>query len=224
MTRTKQRHRHGGFTLIELLVALSILAVMALLSWRGLDGMMRAQERTQAHANALSRLGSALEQWQADLDALENTRRQPVLHFNGQTLRLTRRDVNPQSPATRVVAWSYRAGEAEQKGQWLRWQSAALHTAGEVDQAWAQAALWASNPSSQAQQQEIALVEASRWQIFFYRSDAWVNPQSDASSGGAVSAVVPDGVRLMLDLNMSDGLTGTLTRDWVRPTLGGGKS
>jgi general secretion pathway protein J len=222
MPRTHQRQH--GFTLIELLVSLSILAVMALLSWRGLDSMMRSQERTQAHATALARLGSALEQWQTDLDALENTRRQPMLHFNGQTLRLTRRDLDPQSPATRVVAWSYRAEPTGQSGQWLRWQSAALHTAGDVDQAWAQAALWASNPSPQAQQQEIVLVQASDWHIFFYRTDAWVNPQSDASSSGAVSTVVPDGVRLILDLNMPDGLKGSITRDWVRPTLGGGKS
>jgi general secretion pathway protein J len=222
MPRAHQRQR--GFTLIELLVSLSILAVMALLSWRGLDSMMRSQERTQAHASALTRLGSALEQWQADLDALENTRRQPMLHFNGQTLRLTRRDLDPQSPATRVVAWSHRIDSTGQSGQWLRWQSAALHTAGDLDQAWSEAALWASNPSPQAQQQEIVLVDASRWQIFFYRADAWVNPQSDASSSGAVSTVVPDGVRLILDLNMPDGLKGGITRDWVRPTLGGGKS
>ena len=32
-----------GFTLIELLVALAAMAVMAGLSWRGLDGMLRAQ-------------------------------------------------------------------------------------------------------------------------------------------------------------------------------------
>ena len=39
MTPTHQR----GFTLIELLVAIGILALMAGLSWRGLDGMSRAQ-------------------------------------------------------------------------------------------------------------------------------------------------------------------------------------
>ena len=31
-----------GFTLIELLVALAAMAIMAGLSWRGLDGMVRA--------------------------------------------------------------------------------------------------------------------------------------------------------------------------------------
>jgi general secretion pathway protein J len=33
----------SGFTLIELLVAISLMALMAALAWRGLDGMTRAQ-------------------------------------------------------------------------------------------------------------------------------------------------------------------------------------
>ncbi len=218
------RRRPSGFTLIELLIALSILAVIALLSWRGLDGMVRAQERTQVHTAALSRLSTALEQWQTDLDALENTGRKAVIDFDGQTLRLTRRDPDPQSPATRVVAWSHRAGEGPQPGQWLRWQSQALLTAAEVEQAWTQAALWASNPSPELQKQELALVQAANWQVFFYRADAWVNPQSDAGAASRRPEPVPEGVRLVLDLHMPGSMAGPLTRDWVRPTLGGGKS
>ena len=32
----------------------------------------------------------------------------------------------------------------------------------------------------------------------------------------------PDGVRLVLTLSHGQALSGTLTRDWVRPLLGGG--
>ena len=39
-----------GFTLVELLVALTILSVIAVLSWRGIDSMTRAQQLTQQHA------------------------------------------------------------------------------------------------------------------------------------------------------------------------------
>jgi general secretion pathway protein J len=35
--------QHRGFTLIELLVAITILAMVAVLSWRGLDGIVRAR-------------------------------------------------------------------------------------------------------------------------------------------------------------------------------------
>ncbi len=36
----KRRH---GFTLVELLVAISILAILAVLGWRGLDSIVRAR-------------------------------------------------------------------------------------------------------------------------------------------------------------------------------------
>jgi general secretion pathway protein J len=36
--------------------------------------------------------------------------------------------------------------------------------------------------------------------------------------------VLPDGVRLVLQLPAGRAISGQLTRDWVRPTVGGGKS
>jgi len=36
----QMRRRRAGFTLIELLVAISVLAVVAVLGWRGLDGIV----------------------------------------------------------------------------------------------------------------------------------------------------------------------------------------
>jgi general secretion pathway protein J len=43
------------------------------------------------------------------------------------------------------------------------------------------------------------------------------------SSVGATPAA-PDGVRLVLTLPQGEVLAGTLTRDWVRPTVAGNKS
>ena len=59
-----------GFTLVELLVALFILSLVAVLSWRGLDGMVRAQAATQARADQVLALQVGLAQWNADLEAL----------------------------------------------------------------------------------------------------------------------------------------------------------
>ena len=64
------RHHSRGFTLIELLVAIGIMAVMAGLSWQGIDGMVRAQTQLQQRADALLTLQAGLGQWSADLDAL----------------------------------------------------------------------------------------------------------------------------------------------------------
>src|ERR1700759_3714354 len=44
--RSERRRRSGarGFTLIELLVAIAIMAVIAVLSWRGLDQIIRGRQ------------------------------------------------------------------------------------------------------------------------------------------------------------------------------------
>ena len=102
-----------GFTLIELLVALAILATIAILSWRAIDGMSRTQNITQARADELLRLQSAFGQWAADLDALVDTREVNPIDFNGQVLRLTRRDpmeTGLDSRGIRVVAWTLLPG------------------------------------------------------------------------------------------------------------------
>ena len=45
------RGRIHGFTLVELLVALGVMALMAILGWRGLDGLSRAQTAAQARSD-----------------------------------------------------------------------------------------------------------------------------------------------------------------------------
>ena len=38
------RNNEAGFTLVELVIAIAILALVAVLGWRGLDGIVRARE------------------------------------------------------------------------------------------------------------------------------------------------------------------------------------
>ena len=64
--------------------------------------------------------------------------------------------------------------------------------------------------------------------MFYYRGDAWSNPLSSPGTPpadlSAVGALIPDGVRLQLDLPGGAALGGTLVRDWANPLRGGGKS
>ena len=62
-----------------------------------------------------------------------------------------------------------------------------------------------------------------------HRGETWANPQSslgNEEAGGPVGSMtgsVPNGVRLELILGTGEGLSGSLVRDWVRPTLEAGR-
>jgi general secretion pathway protein J len=214
-----------GFTLIELLVALSIMAVMAVLSWRGLDGMTRAQTQVRQHSDQVLTLQAGLAQWGADLDALAGQPGLPSLDWDGRALRVVRSSATQADEGLRVVAWSRRSIGGV--GQWLRWQSPPVTTRSALQLAWQKAGLWAQNPSDEDRLLEVQIVPLDQWQIFYYRGDAWSNPLSSEGVSDAVAGssaqVVPDGVRLVLQLSAGQAVSGEITRDWVRPGLGGGK-
>ncbi|MDP3617485.1 MAG: prepilin-type N-terminal cleavage/methylation domain-containing protein [Rhodoferax sp.] len=214
-----------GFTLIELLVAIGLLALMAALSWRGLDGMTRAQAQMRQHADEVLALQAGLAQWGADLDALALQPNTASLDWDGRALRILRRDTASPGEGLSVVAWSRRSVEGV--GQWLRWQSPPLRTRGELQLAWQKAALWAQNPGDEDRQREVRIAALDQWQIFYYRGDAWSNPMSSAGvasdARALVDAPIPDAVRLVLSLAPGQAISGSITRDWLRPSVAGGK-
>ncbi|PKO60557.1 MAG: general secretion pathway protein J [Betaproteobacteria bacterium HGW-Betaproteobacteria-18] len=226
-----------GFTLIELLVTISLMALMTVLSWRGLDGVSRAQIRLQQQSDDVLALQATLAQWGADLDAMAEQPGTPSLDWDGRALRIVRRSSAGPGEGLRVVAWTRRnvAGQ----GQWLRWQSPPLLTRGALELAWQKAQGWAQSPSDDDLAREVRTVALDQWQIFYYRGNAWSNPLSSAGTaegtspasaasaqsppGSGAVATVPDGVRLVLTLSPGQAIHGTLTRDWVRGLIGGGK-
>ena len=213
-----------GFTLIELLVAISVMALMAILSWRGLDGMVRAQESTRQRADEMLVLQAALGQWGTDLDALVSIANTTPLDWDGQVLRLTRRSSAVPDEGALVVAWT-RRNNNQGVGQWLRWQSPPVRTRADWRQAWEQAAQWARTPGDAERRYEVTLLPLDNWQIFYYRGGAWSNPQSSTGTPtGDSTSSIPDGIRLQITLPPGQALTGQLTRDWVNPVLGGGRS
>jgi general secretion pathway protein J len=218
--------RARGFTLIELLVAVGLMALMAALSWRGLDGMTRAQTQMRQHSDDVLALQAGLGQWGTDLDALLSppeagaSDKFSILDWDGRALRLLRRGADPTAGLV-VVAWSRRVVDGA--GQWLRWQSPPLRTRAERELAWQRAAQWAQSPMADDAQREVGVARIDQWQIFFFRKDAWSNPLSSAEVAGDGKTDLPDGIRLVLTLAPGQALGGTLTRDWIRPGVGGGK-
>jgi general secretion pathway protein J len=144
-------------------------------------------------------------------------------------MRILRRSSATPDAGLQVVAWAQRKGSAQGQGQWLRWQSPPMRTRTALDLAWQKAALWAQTPSDEDRAREVHTVALDQWQIYYYRNNAWTNPLSSADSAetspasGTAPSGVPDGVRLVLTLSSGQAISGTLTRDWVNPTIGGGK-
>jgi general secretion pathway protein J len=226
-----------GFTLIELLVAIAAMALMAGLSWRGLDGMVRAQAQIQQRSDAVLTLQAGLAQWRADLDALQPLPQTQALDWDGRGLRLIRRSSAAPGAGLLVVAWALR--NIDGAPQWLRWQSPPQFTRGGLQSAWERAAQWAQNPGDEEKKYEVRIAALAQWQIFYFRGNAWSNPLSSdnaaapapalpASGAGKAAAApdlsLPDGVRLVLTLPPGQALSGNLTLDWVQPALEKGKS
>ena len=195
-----------GFTLVEVLVGLAIMAVLAALAWRGVDGISRSRTISQEAVERTLRLNTALAQWERDLLELEDTRVVQALAFDGATVRLTRR----QDAGVQVVAWTLR------QGAWWRWAGTSTTRAGELRQQWLRSQqLLGDEPGT------LRILEgASAIQVYFWRDSGWSNAQSTgdvatpvapgASGPAAEREKVPAGVRLVLSLE-----AGTLTRDVV---------
>jgi general secretion pathway protein J len=217
-----------GFTLVELLVALFVLALMAALSWRGIDGMVRAKEATEARADEVLTLQIALAQWSADLEAIEKVPGEKAIDWNGRVLRLTRRSTASPTDGAIVVGWTRRIVGGS--GMWLRWQSAPVTTRGDLDEAWARADLWSQNAGDEDAAREVSITPLEDWQIFYFRENAWTNPQSSEVTSSSITAgqqapasaaEIPDGIRIVLTLPQGQAVSGIVTRDWVRPQVGG---
>lgn len=203
--------RARGFTLVEVLVALFVMALMAALAWRGLEGVLASRDAGRGSVDRTTRLATVIAQWETDLQALQADAGVPSLAFDGRALRLVRR----RGDALQLVAWSLDGT------QWRRWASPPTTQLGALREAWLQ--------SQQLQPGDGAalrlLDEVQGVQLYFYRGNAWSNAQSsgdvaaagadDAASGASRSVeLLPSGVRLVLQFE--DGRT--LTRDVLVPS------
>ena len=192
-----------------MLVALALMAVLAGMAWRGLDGISRARDVSQAKVEQTLRLNTVLAQWEQDLQSVFDSNLVPALTFDGATLRLLRR----QPEGLQVVAWSLR------DKRWLRWSGPIVNRPTALQDSWLVSQQLLGNEAAQLRMQD----GLATWQVYFYRGNSWSNAQSSAGAAaaapvGAPSAPVPTrsplptGVRVVLGFE-GGGLAGNLTRD-----------
>jgi len=102
--------RARGFTLIELLVAITILAIVAVLGWRGLDTIIRAREGLNRDLEQTRGLQLTFAQMQSDTDKIapaEAVGNRPVLDAVPGRLTLVRM-VYAENQPSRVQVVTYR--------------------------------------------------------------------------------------------------------------------
>jgi general secretion pathway protein J len=192
----------SGFTLVEVLVALLILAVVAGMSWQGVDAIVRSRDIAAQKVEQQLRLQSVIGQWEADLQEVQDSTIVPALAFDGASLRLTRRSAQ----GMQVVVWALRGGT------WTRWAGPVVTRSVALQEQWLQSQQLLGNESGQLR----ALTGVSNWQVYFWRGNAWSNAQSSADTApasGPVRQLLPGGVRLVLAFAEGGALVGNLTRD-----------
>ncbi|MDQ2820396.1 MAG: prepilin-type N-terminal cleavage/methylation domain-containing protein [Pseudomonadota bacterium] len=161
------RRRASGFTLVELLVAISILGMVAVLGWRGLDGIVRARANLTEQMEVTRGMQLAFAQMQSDSEQMANS----ALVGNRQTLdssdgRLTLvRTVLLENTASRVQVISYRLID----GVLLRRESAATRDLAQLDILWKAAISDTDTTPPVALQSGIATMQMLIWQNGVWR-------------------------------------------------------
>jgi len=199
--------RHQGFTLIEVLVAVVIMAIMSLLAWQGVDGIVRARDSNQVRLEQTLRLETVIAQWEQDLASLQETTAVPALTCDGQTMRLTRRTEG----GMQVVAWSLRP-DSNSSAMWQRWAGPPVTTTTALQEMWLRTQQFQGSETGQLK----ALTGLDQWQVYFFQGNAWANCQSSGdvvAASGVQSQALPSGVRLVLAFAPGSGLNGSLVRD-----------
>ena len=106
--------RTRGFTLIELLVAISILAMVAVLGWRGLDGIVRARVALTEQMETTRGMQLAFAQMQSDCEHMADAGvldRRPYLQAENDRLTLIRQSFVENEPMRlQVVSYRIRDG------------------------------------------------------------------------------------------------------------------
>jgi general secretion pathway protein J len=184
--------RSRGFTLLELLVAITVLSIVSMIAWRGLDSLVTTRERLEPEADDVRALLTAFGQMERDLAQVTNpkfvgltTSPIQVSIADGATmLQLSR--VAPPAPGrpTEVQTVYYRVVE----GTLMRQATAAL-PAFEVTST--------DRLESARLLDRVRLMQVRTWSP----NGGWVDPHVplDASGGTpATSAVVP-GVEVTIE-------------------------
>jgi general secretion pathway protein J len=176
--------RARGFTLIELLVAISILAIVAVLGWRGLDGIVRARVALTAQMETTRGMQLAFAQLQSDCEHMATLKMLPkreVVRFEDDRLTMVRQVFLENEP-TRMQVVAYRVVG----GVLTRRESAATRDLQQLDVLWTTALTDVDSGNAVTLQAGVAGMQVQVWQANWQSS---VQPAASLALGGQLAGL-----------------------------------
>ncbi|RYF03825.1 MAG: prepilin-type N-terminal cleavage/methylation domain-containing protein [Oxalobacteraceae bacterium] len=158
--------RQRGFTLVELLVAISILAIVAVLGWRGLDSIMRARSSLTTQMEVTRGMQLAFAQLQSDCEHITRPdilNGRPYLLIGNDRITMVR-DVFTENQPSRLQVVAYRIVN----GTLVRRESNVTRDLAELD------ALWQASTSDTDTGGAVALQGGvAGMQVLVWQNNGW---------------------------------------------------
>ena len=170
--------RVRGFTLVELLVAISILAIVAVLGWRGLDGIVRARVALTQQMETTRGMQLAFAQMQSDCEHIAQrdiVDQRPYLLVGADRLTLVR-EVFTENQPSRLQVVAYRIVN----GTLMRRESPATRDLVQLDALWQAVTSDADTNPAVALQTGVTGMQVATWLNNSWRQGG-VDPGANAA-------------------------------------------
>lgn len=188
------KQRTQGFTLIELLVAITIMAIVAVLGWRGLDTIVRSRVSLTDELERTRGLQLAFAQMQSDCGQIAKADsiggRQPLATQSGRLTLV--RWVFAENQPSRVQVVAYRLNN----GVLSRHESVATRNLRELESAWAAAMSDAMTTSPVQLYSGVETMEIRSW----IENAGWRPAGAEGGVGADGAPVTPSGLEVLLKL------------------------
>jgi general secretion pathway protein J len=200
-TFTKRLLRQTGLTLIELLVAITVLAFVAVLGWRGLDSITRARIALTGDLEKTRGMQLAFAQLQSDCAHLANSTvlsdRIPLAFETGRLILVRTVFADNQPSRLQVVSYSVSGGILARR------ESAVTRDLSVLDAMWQAAVKDTDTTPAVSLQSDVTALTMRLWINGGWRSDS--NTQSPSKTvGSTANPVLPTGLEVKLGLRGGD--------------------